>query len=143
MANMSATDMTVSAKTKKSSPLCQWIQEYSRAHGITLTELSRDAGLSDGTLRSLMYHPDRLPTMETCLRLARATGEPARTLLQLAGLPVSAEIEQYDLDRINLLKIYNELPKPMRRMLLEIAITLRQNMAGQPPDSSLRSIGEP
>jgi len=133
---------SVSVKTKQPSPLCQWIQEYSRAHDITLTELSREAGLSDGTLRSLMYHPDRLPTMETCLRLARATGEPVRTLLHLAGLPVSGEIEQYDLDRTNLLKIYNELPKPMRRMLLEIAMTLRQNIVGQNADPSLHSIGE-
>lgn len=107
-----------------------------------MTELSRDAGLSDGTLRSLMYYPDRLPTMETCLRLARATGEPARALLQMAGLPVSAELEHYDLEEASLLKIYNELPKPMRRMLLEIAMTLRQSIVGQNADPPLHSTGE-
>ena len=116
-------------KSKPQSPLSQWLEEYSQAHGITLTELSREAGLSDGTLRSLLYYPERLPTMETCLRLARVTGESVRTVLHLAGLPASAEIEQYDVNGAKLMKVYRSLPIHIQRMLLEIALTLHQNLA--------------
>lgn len=133
---------TLATKNKQLSPLAQWIQDYSQAHGITLTELSRDAGLSDGTLRSLMYYPDRLPTMETCLRLARTTGEPVKTMLQMAGLPISAEIEHYDLDEASLLRIYKDLSTPMRRMLMGIARALQENMVNQSADPSLHYSGE-
>ena len=129
-------------KSKSLSRLSQWLQEYSQAHGITLTELSRDAGLSDGTLRSLMYYPDRLPTMETCLRLARATGESVRTVLQLAGLPESAEIEHYDVNGARLMKVYRGLPPQIQRMLLEIALTLHQNFSEQPTGATLEGRGE-
>ncbi len=129
-------------KSKAITRLSQWLQEYSLSHGITLTELSRDAGLSDGTLRSLMYYPERLPTMETCLRLARVTGESVKTVLQLAGLPESAEIEHYDLNGAKLMKVYRGLPQNIQIMLLEIAETLQQNFSEQPVASYLENKGE-
>jgi len=74
------------ANKQAQSPLGHWLLDYVAKNQLSLTELSRLAGLSDGTLRSLIYYPDRLPSLETCVRLAKATGYPASSFLQLAGV---------------------------------------------------------
>ena len=58
------------------SLLGHWLLDYVATQQLSLTELSRLAGLSDGTLRSLIYYAKRLPSLETCVRLTKATGYP-------------------------------------------------------------------
>jgi lambda repressor-like predicted transcriptional regulator len=41
------------------TPLGYWLLDYVAKNQLTLTELSRLAGLSDGTLRSLIHYPNR------------------------------------------------------------------------------------
>jgi len=60
--------------------------EYSTENEITLTELSRKANLSAGSLRGLVKYPERMPALETCIKLAKVTGKPADEILQMAGL---------------------------------------------------------
>ena len=38
------------------------------------------------TFYSLIYFPDQMPTIETCVRLAKATGYSANEFLRLAGI---------------------------------------------------------
>lgn len=78
--------------------------DYTREHEITLTELSRQAGLSLGALRSLMLFPDRIPKLETCLQLSKVTGESVDKVIALAGLKTPSPLVNLDPDRINLLR---------------------------------------
>ena len=85
------------------TPLARWLLDYVREHEITLTELSRDAGLSLGALRSLVLYPQRVPKLETCLQLAKVTGEPPDRVIGLAGLHTPGNLDSLDPDRIKLL----------------------------------------
>jgi hypothetical protein len=107
------------------SSLGKWLLDYVASRQLSLTELSRLAGLSGGTLRSLVYYPDRLPSLETCVRLAKATGHPANKLLQLAGI---AETGADNLDplRVDLLCLYDRLSPSQQRMLVMIAEALQK-----------------
>jgi hypothetical protein len=103
------------------TPLGQWLMGYVREQDTTLTELSRQAGLSAGALRSLITYPDRIPSLETCLRLAETTGKPVVEILQLAGVDAPDDIDQYHPDRLNLMITYDRLPSQFRRALLDVA----------------------
>jgi hypothetical protein len=109
------------SQIENSTPLVRWLMEYSTEHEITLTELSRKANLSAGSLRSLVKYPERIPALETCVKLARITGKPAEEILQMAGLDGYESSEKLDPDRLMLLQIYQRLPIPMRRTLMKIA----------------------
>jgi transcriptional regulator with XRE-family HTH domain len=116
------------------SPLANWMVTYVEQHQITLTELSRQAGLSDGALRSLLRYPTRVPTLETCLRLSHATGKPAEEIFHLAGLPKpkGSKLSHLHPDRLELVKIFEVLPHPLQTSLLEVARALQASLT--PPD---------
>ena len=104
-----------------STPLVRWLLGYITEKEMTLTELSRLAGLSSGSLRSLVKYPERIPALETCIKLAKATGKPADEILQMAGMNGYESSETLDPDRLLLLQIYQNLPVVMRRALITIA----------------------
>lgn len=108
-------------------PLAGWLMEYIDQHGLTLTELARQAGLSGGALRMLVVQPERNPAIETCLRLARATHTPAAEIFKLANLPYADEMAgELDPDRAALLRAYGRLLKPeSRQMLIHLAQKLQ------------------
>lgn len=129
-------DMHRQIKRKATSPLGTWLLEFVQKNEFTLTELSRLAGLSDNTLRNLIYYPDRLPSLETCVRLAKATGQPASTFLQFAGLSESPGINELNPDRAELLRLFDQLSPSLQRMLVMIAESLQkfnpQNLPNKP-----------
>ena len=67
--------MSKKRKPIVTNPLTQWLLEYVDEHDVSLTELSVRAGLSAGSLRSLVKFPERLPSLETCMKLAEVTGK--------------------------------------------------------------------
>ena len=121
--------MKLTAQQKASlTPLARWLLDYTRDHEITLTELSRQAGLSLGALRSLVLYPDRNPKLETCLQLAKVTGEPVDKVISLAGLKAPSALSSLDPDRINLLRAYDGLNNPqLQRTLVAIGQLLLQH----------------
>ncbi len=83
------------------TPFTRWLLEYADEHDTTLTELSLRAGLSAGTLRTYVTHPERQrPTVETtCIRLrslgiARSSGQPKLISTVLSRLGILAWNEQ-------------------------------------------------
>jgi hypothetical protein len=109
------------SRLENSTPLVRWLLGFVDEKEMTLTELSRLAGLSSGSLRSLVKYPERIPALETCIRLANATGKPANEILQMAGLDGYVMPEQLDPDQSLLLRIYQNLPIALRRTLMTIA----------------------
>lgn len=125
--------MSRSITKQAQSPLGHWLLDYAAEQKLTLTELSRYAGLSDGTLRSLIYKPDRLPSLETCVRLAKVTGYPASTFLKLAGIVEATGADTYDPQRQDLLRLYDKLRPDLQRILLVIAESLQKFNRSDPP----------
>lgn len=111
----------VKRKRTNLTPLATWLMEYVQTQGITLTELARRSGLSGGALRSLVVYPERIPSLETCLRLAEATGKPADEIIHLAGLEAPKNPERFHPDRLELIRIYDNLPATMRQALVVVA----------------------
>ena len=81
------------SQIENSTPLVRWLLSYAIENEITLTELSRKANLSAGSLRSLVKYPERIPALETCIKLAISTGKPAEDILQMAGLDGYADFQ--------------------------------------------------
>ena len=108
-----------------STPLVRWLLKYAEDHEVTLTELSRQANLSAGSLRSLVKYPERIPALETCIKLAIVTGTPAEEILQLAGLEGYVIPGELDPNRSLLLRIYQSLPIDKRNILVMIAQALQ------------------
>jgi transcriptional regulator with XRE-family HTH domain len=121
------------SKKQAETPLGYWLLGYVATNHLSLTELSRLAGLSDGTLRSLIYFPDRMPSLETCVRLAKATGYPASEFLRLAGVVETAAVDHIDPQRVDLLRIYEQLRPDLQRMLVMIAESLQKFNRPEPP----------
>jgi hypothetical protein len=121
------------ANKQAKSPLGQWLLDYVAKNQLSLTELSRLAGLSDGTLRSLIYYPDRLPSLETCVRLAKAIGYPASIFLQLASIVEASGVNALDLQRVDLVRMYDQLSPYLQRMLVMIAESLLKFNRPDPP----------
>ena len=119
--------MSFSNRKKKIelTPLASWMLEYIQAQDITLTELSRRCGMSSGALRSLVVFPNRMASLETCLRLAEATGKPAEKVIHLAGLEAPPQAELLHPDRLELLRIYDNLPTAMRQALVDVARSIQ------------------
>ena len=110
------------------TPLARWLLDYVREREITLTQLSRQAGLSLGALRSLVLYPQRVPKLETCLQLAKVTGEPPDKVISLVGMKAPANLASLDPDRINLLRAYDGLNNPhLQRTLAAIGQLLLQD----------------
>ena len=78
--------MSKKRKQIVTNPLTQWLLDYTDEHDISLTELSVRAGLSAGSLRSLVKFPERLPALETCMKLVEVTGKAPDEIFQMAGL---------------------------------------------------------
>ena len=114
------------------TPLAKWILDYVREHDTTLTELSREAGLSLGALRSLIIYPERTPNLETCLQLAQVTKHPSDQIIRLAGVKKPIDLADLDVDRITLLRAYDNLTNhKLRRALADFGQALVQSqMAG-------------
>jgi|GEM_PF-818340 len=108
------------------SPLGNWLLEYIKQHELTLAKLSRQAGLSDSTLRNLIDHPNRLPSLETCVRLAKATNHPPSTFLQLSGLSEAPGIHDLDPDRARLLHLFDQFSPSLQRLLVMLAESLQK-----------------
>ena len=108
------------------SPLGNWLLEYIQQHELTLAKLSRQAGLSDSTLRNLIDHPNRLPSLETCVRLAKATNQPSSSFLQLAGLSETPGVNDLNPDRAKLLHLFDQLSPSLQRMLVMLAESLQK-----------------
>ncbi len=111
---------------KGSSPLGNWLLEYVEQNAVTLTKLSRLAGLSDSTLRNLIYYPNRLPSLETCVRLAKATNQPLSFFLQLSGLSEAPGVNDLNPDRAKLLHLFDQLSPSLQCMLVMLAESLQK-----------------
>ena len=117
------------AKKRKpitTNPFTQWLLDYIEEHETNLTELSLQAGLSSGSLRSLVAYPDRKPSIETCIRLAQATGKSSEEIAQLAGLSIAPDDKLHP-DRCNLLQAYDALSNSKKRALLNVAEAMLSN----------------
>ena len=102
------------------SLLGQWLLEYVAEHGMTLTSLSLQAGLSAGSLRYLVKESHRLPSLETCLRLAEITGKGAAEIFEMAGVDAPEGAAQFNPIRMELTKIYDRLSPSLRSLLLDV-----------------------
>jgi len=116
-------------KNIPTTPLTCWLIAYITEHETNLTELAIKAGLSSGSLRSLVRYPERIPTLETCLRLSKVTGKPGDEIFQMAGLDGYELSEGLDPDCLGLVRIYKSLPFPMRRTLVTIAQALETSLS--------------
>ncbi len=101
------------------SPLGKWMIGYIDQEKISLAKLAERAGLATGTLRYLVTEPERIPTLETCVKLAEAINKPTKEVLQIAGISHKAII--HEPQRESLLFAYDNLPNPLRGVLAEVA----------------------
>lgn len=120
-------------KTQLANPsrFAHWLLNQVDQNHTTLTELGERAGLSRGTLRGIVFTPERQPTLDTCLRLANLLQVPSRVVLDVADLHPnlsSPESDQLlDLDRAELFRLYAQLAGPAQRILLDLARSLAAN----------------
>jgi hypothetical protein len=106
---------------KNDNPFVRWLLEYVDMHDVNLTTLSLKAGLSSGSLRSVVNFPNRRPSLETCVRLSEITGKPVQEILALADLNASQIGDDIHPDKSKLIQIYDLLPTSLRRSLVKIA----------------------
>jgi hypothetical protein len=111
---------------KNDSPFAKWLLEYVDEHDVNLTVLSLKAGLSSGSLRSVVNFPNRRPSLETCVRLSEITGKSVQEILALADLSTSQIGEDIHPDKSKLIQIYDLLPAALRRTLVKIAETISE-----------------
>ena len=104
------------------SPIGKWLIEYIDQEKISLAKLAQRAGVSTGTLRYLITEPDRVPTLETCAKLAESTDTKLSTLLEVAEL--SHKAISYSPQRESLISIYDKLPVKLREALFSVAESL-------------------
>ena len=104
------------------SPIGKWLIEYIDQEKISLAKLAQRAGVSTGTLRYLITEPDRVPTLETCAKLAEATDTKLSTLLEVAEL--SHKAISHSPQRESLISIYDKLPVKLREALFSVAKSL-------------------
>ena len=116
----------MSKRKRRSTPFTEWLQEYVRSNDTNLSVLATKAGLSIGTLRSLVYYPERKPSMETCLRLEKVTDKTVDEILALAGLgDVRHASKDLHPDRLKLLNTYDLLPVELQKVTLQISLILK------------------
>lgn len=107
----------------------QWLLDEVERRDTTITRLALSAGMSASTLRYLVIDPDRQPSTETCLRLARFLGTNPREVMTIAGLDaVQGEdaILPPDPNRVRLLAIYDSLPYSFAQSLFNVATSLER-----------------
>jgi hypothetical protein len=121
-------------KQKEMSPFASWFMAYADENQLNLADLARLAHLSHGTLRSLRDQPERVPTLETCLRLSDATRKPINEVLCLAGIAPLDDVAQAHPDRAELLRTYDNLPDGrLRQSLLDVARAISRSVSGIVP----------
>jgi hypothetical protein len=104
------------------NPLGERILAYIDENNTNLTALSLGAGLSAGSVRQIVLHPERRPTLETCLRLAFATRIPSDEILELAGFEPGLISEARNPDRSRVLQFFDQLPtQKSKRAFVNIA----------------------
>ena len=111
---------------KNDNPFVRWLLGYVDMNDVNLTALSLKAGLSSGSLRSVVNFPNRRPSLETCVRLSEITGKPVQEILALADLSASQIGEDIHPDKSKLIQMYDLLPVAFRRSLVKIAETLSE-----------------
>ena len=119
----------MSKRKRKTTPLTKWLLEYAHSSETNLTELATRAGLSQGTLRSLVYYPERKPSLETCLRLANVIDKTTDEILSLAGIvDVNHPSKNLHPDRLNLLNTYDDLPAELQKAISEISLIFKNSV---------------
>ncbi len=120
-------------KTRPLSPLARYLIEYVEENETSLTALSRQAGLSPGALRYIIHHAERVPTIETCLKLSHVTGKAPTELMQLGGMTpeTTTELENIHPWRMELLRLYDDLPLVLQQALVEMARALHTLRDGE------------
>lgn len=120
-------------KERETTPLTQYLLDYAHESGTNFTEMSEKAGLSSGALRGLLYHPDRMPSLETCLRISRVTDKTFDEICALAGIgkiPSLAQVSsEHHPDRLRLISIYDNLPPDAQKLFSEFAEILQLSWA--------------
>ena len=104
------------------SPIGKWLIDYIDQEKISLAKLAQRAGVATGTLRYLVTEPDRSPTLETCAKLAEATGTALTAILKIAEL--SHKDIEYSPQRESLISMYDKLPLKQREALVSVATSL-------------------
>ena len=119
----------MSKRKRKTTPLTRWLLEYAHSSETNLTELATRAGLSQGTLRSLVYYPERKPSLETCLRLEKVTDKTTNEILFLAGTDnVNHPSKDLHPDRLNLINTYDHLPEDLQKVTLQISLIFKNTL---------------
>lgn len=112
-------------KVRETTPLTQYLLDFARENDTNFTEMSDKAGLSSGALRGLLYHPERTPSLETCLRISRVTDKTFDEICILAGIgeiPSLAQVSpEHHPDRLRLIGIYDNLPPDSQKLFSEFA----------------------
>lgn len=98
-----------------------WLKEYSEKNQIAFSALAAKASLSSGALLRILNEPERKPAMDTCIKLAAATGEDLNKLLKLAGRPVVDNPQVVNPLRNELLTIFDKLSPAKQASLLGVA----------------------
>lgn len=111
-------------KQNRYSRFGQWIVDQVHKRETTITRMALDAGLGPSTLRYLVIDPDRRPSADTCMRLAKLLKIDQRDVLTIAGLDAVEDENSYDPNRANLLMLYDQLPTNLANALLGMARTL-------------------
>jgi hypothetical protein len=94
-------------------------------HEVSLTELSVRAGLSAGSLRSLVNFPERLPSLGTCIKVVEVTGKALEEIFQMEGLNGATPTMPMNPDWLDLVRIYDSLPAPLRQELIQVARSIQ------------------
>ena len=119
----------MSKRKRKTTPLTKWLLEYAHSSETNLTKLATHAGLSQGTLRSLVYYPERKPSLETCLRLAKITDKTTNEILSLAGIgDMNRPSKDLHPDRLSLINTYDQLPTELQKAILQISLIFKNTL---------------
>jgi len=111
---------------EKLTPFGKWLLEYVQEQDTNLTALATEVGLSNNSLRAFILYPERIPKLETCLLLAKATRKDPEEVIHLAGLKLpKVALQMLDPNRIKLIRIFDNLQPHLQRALLETAEAIK------------------
>lgn len=127
---------------RNDTPFAKWLFIQIEVHDTTVTDLSLKAGLSSGTLRGILVTPDRQPSLDTCLRLARALDIPHEEVCQIAGLtaPLPNDPQLIDPDRAVLAQLYGTMPVPVQRAMAGLIQTLLDHIESIQEEKKLQTL---
>lgn len=110
------------------NPFVEWLIQQAKIRRLSLTTLSRQAGLGNGTLRSIARIPGRKPSVNTCLRLAHLLDIPHQEVLQMAGLSNEFRPDELppNFQETELMETYRKLPVTARQVVVQIALMLEE-----------------